>query len=185
MRRILFPLLVIGLAGGLFTLGSGAFFSDIETDTSNTITAGTLDLQKTATFAASCSASTNAKPGDSFPCTTTLTNGGSLSGDLYMQAAVTDTNNLADVLTIAGGNTTGTTGALEGAVAATWVGQANWGGLDLTCQKVAVLDATETLALSIPTTFATSAGNTYQGGTATLNMKYKLIQAGAANLTCE
>ena len=54
MRRILFPLLVIGLAAGMFTLGSGAFFSDTETDTGNTITAGTLDLETADTFAGAC-----------------------------------------------------------------------------------------------------------------------------------
>jgi spore coat-associated protein N len=82
MRRILFPLLVIGLAGGLFTLGSGAFFTDTETDTGNTITTGTLDLTLGSTVGA-CDY-TNVAPGDQLAaCDKTLNMGGSLD-DLYL-----------------------------------------------------------------------------------------------------
>jgi predicted ribosomally synthesized peptide with SipW-like signal peptide len=182
MRRILFPLLVIGLAGGLFTLGSGAFFSDTETDTSNTITAGNLDLTKTTAFATTCAATTNAKPGDTFPCATTLTNSGSLAGDLYME--VSQTGDLAPVLTISSGDANGT-GTLTGTVADDWADRANWSLLDLTCTKVAELTAGQTFTLSIPTTFSTDANDDSQGDSASLSFKYKLMQAGAANTTCE
>ncbi len=44
MRRILFPILIIGVVAGMFSIGSGAFFSDTETSTANVFTAGTLNL---------------------------------------------------------------------------------------------------------------------------------------------
>jgi spore coat-associated protein N len=97
MRRILFPLLVIGLAAGLFTLGSGAFFSDTETDTGNVITAGTLDLQLgTATGACDYS---NAAPGATLSpnCVITLNMGGTLNNlhlDMQLGASgIADTCN--------------------------------------------------------------------------------------------
>jgi predicted ribosomally synthesized peptide with SipW-like signal peptide len=109
MRRILFPILVIGLAAGLFTLGSGAFFSDTETDTGNTITAGTLDLKlldgaDAALGAHHCDAS-NVQPGQDLTfttsgatCITHFKNNGSLVADLWAQVKVnsyacTDTAN--------------------------------------------------------------------------------------------
>jgi predicted ribosomally synthesized peptide with SipW-like signal peptide len=95
MRRILFPLLVIGLAGGLFTLGSGAFFSDTETDTGNTITAGTIDLVledgEGAPGANHCSASGVSPDIDvdftdsGENCSTGFLNNGSLTADLYVK----------------------------------------------------------------------------------------------------
>jgi predicted ribosomally synthesized peptide with SipW-like signal peptide len=85
MRRILFPLLVIGLAGGLFTLGSGAFFSDTETDTGNTITAGTLDLAL-GNAVGSCDLS-DAHPEHTFVCNITLNMAGSLN-DLHLDGEV-------------------------------------------------------------------------------------------------
>jgi predicted ribosomally synthesized peptide with SipW-like signal peptide len=84
MRRILFPLLVIGLAAGLFTLGSGAFFSDTETDTGNTIVAGTLDLGLGGAIGA-CDTD-QVIPGQLLPaCNITLNMAGSLN-DLYLYA---------------------------------------------------------------------------------------------------
>jgi predicted ribosomally synthesized peptide with SipW-like signal peptide len=98
MRRILFPLLVIGLAGGLFTLGSGAFFSDTETDTGNIISAGTVDLVlrdgEGAPGANHCSASGVAPDKDvdftdsGEDCSTSFLNNGSLTADLYVQFTV-------------------------------------------------------------------------------------------------
>ncbi|HXH22859.1 MAG TPA: SipW-dependent-type signal peptide-containing protein [Dehalococcoidia bacterium] len=86
MRRILFPLLVIGLAGGLFTLGSGAFFSDVETDTGNTITAGTADLVIGSTVS-SCDYA-GVAPGQALSaCAITLNMAGSLN-DLHLDVEV-------------------------------------------------------------------------------------------------
>ena len=88
MRRILFPLLIIGLAAGLFSLGSGAFFSDTETSTGNTFTAGSLNLTlddagpdatdgETATWVFA-----DMKPDDSGFATLHVNNTGSLPGSV-------------------------------------------------------------------------------------------------------
>jgi spore coat-associated protein N len=106
MRRILFPLLVIGLAAGLFTLGSGAFFSDTETDTGNTITAGTLDLSLTGTGYTSSQCDIAAyQPtasgdvtfdGALATCKIPAKNVGSLDGDLYLRTVVTNVSCVAN-----------------------------------------------------------------------------------------
>jgi predicted ribosomally synthesized peptide with SipW-like signal peptide len=100
VRRILFPLLVIGLAGGLFTLGSGAFFSDTETDTGNIITAGSLNLTLTDPSENGTDSETETwvfpgvKPGDSGTASLTINNTGSLSGFLDLSSiAVVDNEN--------------------------------------------------------------------------------------------
>jgi spore coat-associated protein N len=79
-------LLVMGLVGG----GTWAYFSDVETSTGNTLTAGTLDLNvdggnsAVTTFTAA-----GLKPGDnnnSSNAVTLLTNNGSLPGKLSISA---------------------------------------------------------------------------------------------------
>lgn len=45
MKRIMTSLVLIGLAASLIGVGSFAYFSDTETSTGNTFTAGTLDLK--------------------------------------------------------------------------------------------------------------------------------------------
>jgi len=74
MRKILTAIFVVGLVATIAGVGIYAYFSDTETSTGNTFTAGTLDLKTidgdeqtwkdgvTATWTA-----TNMKPGDSFP----------------------------------------------------------------------------------------------------------------------
>lgn len=97
MRRILFPLLIIGLAAGLFTLGSGAFFSDVENSTGNTFTAGTLDFACDGTGTKRfCTASgdyivANTFPGDDgvADILTDVTNEGTIDGDLYVMFTFT------------------------------------------------------------------------------------------------
>ncbi len=101
MRRILFPLLVIGLAGGLFTLGSGAFFSDKQSDTGNTITAGSLLLSIGGNGSVNCSIGSyqptslgNVTFDGVLPtCQVTGTNAGTLDGDLYLKVVVTNDDN--------------------------------------------------------------------------------------------
>jgi predicted ribosomally synthesized peptide with SipW-like signal peptide len=83
---------VIGLAAGLFSLGSGAFFSDTETDTGNTFTAGTLDLTLTDDddFAGDSETATwvfgPIKPGDSGTGTLDVTNAGNIAGFLDLSS---------------------------------------------------------------------------------------------------
>lgn len=176
MRRILFPLLIIGMAAGLFTLGSGAFFSDFATDTGNTITAGTLDINVTDPFGnLACDLSGVVKPGDSTTCSATVTNDGSITGRLFMQVVVTSPDNLATQLNVSSGSTGSSTGAVQ-AAANTWVGSATWNALALSCTHVATLDAGETFSFSFTTTFNTAAGNAYQGKSATLDFYYVILQ---------
>ena len=82
-------LLIIGLVGA----GTYAYFSDTESSTNNTLTAGTLDLNidggniAVTTFTASAVA-----PGDSGSGNSTLANVGSMSGELDVTtSAVTNT----------------------------------------------------------------------------------------------
>ncbi len=151
MRRILFPLLVIGLAGGLFTLGSGAFFSDSETDTGNTITAGTLTLDVTSPFATVACSSTNlTKPGDGpATCTNTVQNSGSITGDLYLKVTYNNTADLGAVLTVAGGSSNTGTGA-NTAAGTTWGGNTTWKTLALACVNVAEFGGWRDLYLGLP-----------------------------------
>lgn len=104
MRRILFPLLVIGLAAGLFSLGSGAFFSDTATDTGNVIAAGTLDLlinlETDDIVTNQCSIAVYQPQGGisndvDFDgplenCTVTVKNNGTLAGDLFLKIVIVD-----------------------------------------------------------------------------------------------
>ena len=71
-------LLLIGMAG----IGTWAFFSDVETSTSNTLAAGTLDLKTNNTDGVSQTLlATNMKPGDTIgPETISLKNAGSVAG---------------------------------------------------------------------------------------------------------
>jgi spore coat-associated protein N len=87
MRRILFPLLIIGLATGLFTLGSGAFFTDTAEDTNNTITSGTVDISIGAGPIVSVSSPPGMAPGDTVNGSVVVTN----SGTLELRYAVTST----------------------------------------------------------------------------------------------
>jgi spore coat-associated protein N len=78
-------LLIIGLVGA----GTYAYFSDTESSTNNTLTAGTLDLNinggnvAVTTFTASAVA-----PGDSGSGNSTLANVGSMSGELDVTTSV-------------------------------------------------------------------------------------------------
>lgn len=82
MKRILGSLIIVALVIGITGLGFAAYFSDTETSSGNTFTAGTIDL----TLAESAGAPitlTNMKPGESASGTITVNNAGSLPGCLY------------------------------------------------------------------------------------------------------
>jgi predicted ribosomally synthesized peptide with SipW-like signal peptide len=79
-KKILVSVMVIGLVATLAGAGLHAYFSDTETSSGNTFTAGTLDLTlggSTLPFSVS-----DTYPGASGSDHVTLTNGGSLSGVL-------------------------------------------------------------------------------------------------------
>jgi len=95
-KKILFSLMAIILAVGLVGAGAFAYFSDTETSTGNTFTAGTLDLLVTTSGACSDVGKitvneqgdglndsvvfANLAPGDSGSITWTITNTGTLPG---------------------------------------------------------------------------------------------------------
>jgi predicted ribosomally synthesized peptide with SipW-like signal peptide len=83
MRKILgltvAALLVMGLVGG----GTWAYFSDTESSTGNTLSAGTLDLNiNGANSAVTMFTVSNLYPGDSDSAYATLSNAGNLAGEL-------------------------------------------------------------------------------------------------------
>lgn len=90
MRKMYMSLVLIGLAAALIGAGSFAYFSDTETSTGNTFTAGTLDLEVmdgagnwingTDVDLGWSAAANNLKPGDSKYFTIPVRNIGSVSG---------------------------------------------------------------------------------------------------------
>jgi predicted ribosomally synthesized peptide with SipW-like signal peptide len=86
MKKILASLMVIALVAGLVGAGMSAYFSDTETSTGNTFTAGTLDLQLTrdGTNAIVPFNVADVKPGDYGYQEIWITNAGSLAGTLQM-----------------------------------------------------------------------------------------------------
>ncbi len=81
-RKIITSLMVIAVAAMMVGMGTFAYFSDTETSSGNTFTAGTLDLTLTESGGAPISL-TNMKPGDSASGSITVTNVGTLPGSLY------------------------------------------------------------------------------------------------------
>lgn len=78
MRRLLFPLLIIGVTVSLFSIGSGAFFSDTQTSTGNSFTAGEFTLTVGTSF--SVPAEGGIYPGQSGTESIELTNNSSVEG---------------------------------------------------------------------------------------------------------
>ena len=93
MRKILFSLMTIALVGSLIGGGVFAYFSDVETSTGNTFTAGTLDLTVDTEnpWASTKITVTGMKPDDSGAVDCTLNNAGNLAGSL-----TADINSLSD-----------------------------------------------------------------------------------------
>jgi spore coat-associated protein N len=196
MRRILFPLLVIGLAAGLFSLGSGAFFSDTETDTGNTITAGTLDLVCEA-GASACGSShfdiDDAAPGGAAQAlSVTLSNGGTLAGPLAVKieaTSVADTcaaeacNGMADLLASEIDVTACTYDGANCTTLAGWPGVIN--SLDDIVGTCRTLDADfqpadDNKVFSISVRINLGVANNRQGDGMSIDLKFGLAQAGQA-----
>lgn len=78
-KTVLASILMIGIVAMAVGAGTLAYFSDVETSSGNTFTAGTLDLSLTENTPLPFNV-TNTYPGDSGSGTVNLTNGGSLSG---------------------------------------------------------------------------------------------------------
>jgi len=203
MRRILFPLLVIGLAGGLFTLGSGAFFSDVESDIDNTITAGSLDLSVDTTSPSGCDIAAFVPPldndvifdgGEGDNCDVSVTNNGTLAGDLYLLITITADSDVScpePELAAEPGCTGGGDGDLDtelkfsdctetgsvGDVACSGVvdGTTTLAAIALSCSKVADLAASGSYSLSFDLT-SVSVTNVSQTDSITINFFFELVQ---------
>jgi predicted ribosomally synthesized peptide with SipW-like signal peptide len=107
MKKIIGLTIAAVMVVALVGIGTWAYFSDTETSTGNTLSAGTLDLKVATSAGAYGDAAvttfsvSNIKPGDSGNGSTRLANNGSINGNLSVNtSAVT--------------NTAGTTGEFAG-----------------------------------------------------------------------
>ncbi len=194
-------LLVIGMVSG----GTWAYFSDTESSTNNSLTAGTLDLNinggnvAVTTFSAS-----NVAPGSSGSGNSTLANIGSLSGELDIRlSAVTNTGgvggeygdsvgNLGGVAEIAmyidvdqsGGWNAGDIGLKSDGFTYSFPTALDYATIDSYASKV--YDAVEAnMATSAADGFIvlwrvpTSAGNNIQGDSVSFDITFVIEQAAA------
>jgi len=132
VKKILFSLMAILLAVGLVGAGAFAYFSDTETSTGNTFTAGALDLVVVTTGACSNAGKitvneqgdgfnddvvfTDLAPGDSGSITWTITNTGSLPGMVMIHRTMSndvDGVNTEPELALEPGATASTPGELD------------------------------------------------------------------------
>jgi len=97
MRRILISLMTVALVGALISGGIYAYFSDTETSTGNTFTAGTMDLYLTGgtqagdSVTATWTTPSDWAPGDTATGTLTMDNVGSIDmTKVKLSVAVTD-----------------------------------------------------------------------------------------------
>ena len=91
-RRVLFTVVVIGLASAAAGAGTMAYFSDTETSANNNVTAGTLDLGGVSDAQITA---TNAVPGDTVSGTVTSTYTGSVDAEIDIAIALTEPSETA------------------------------------------------------------------------------------------
>jgi len=93
MKKIIISLAVIGIVAAIAVGGTYAYFSDTETSTGNTFTAGTLDLKVNGEDVFVPYSVSDLKPGDSRGTDTyTIKNNGSLPGRLSFKVTNVTTN---------------------------------------------------------------------------------------------
>lgn len=86
-RRVLFTIVVIGLASAAAGAGTMAYFSDTETSADNNVTAGTIDLDTTGNGQFTLA---NAAPGDATSGTVSTTYSGSLDAEIDVRVSVSE-----------------------------------------------------------------------------------------------
>ncbi len=175
MKKILVSLMAIALVIGLVGAGAFAYFSDVETSTGNTFTAGTLDLTAGSDFVAGTYSGAAAnyvvtkgdngvngkvefgtvagggiKPGESGTITWSLKNSGSIAGTLSIVSSYVSQEVSQNEPEIAAGDTP-IASSTEGELDDQMVFGLSGGGISLTnqtiAQVVAALNAeTEALA---------------------------------------
>jgi predicted ribosomally synthesized peptide with SipW-like signal peptide len=117
MKKIVVSLMVIALVGALIGGGIFAAFSDTETATDNTFTAGTLNLKVGSADPCTETISVSTlKPGDTGNAGTWLTrNDGSIAGKLTVAVGtITNNENTRSEVETAAGDTTDNPGELGG-----------------------------------------------------------------------
>ena len=83
MKAILYSLMVVALVGGMVGGGLFAYFSDTETSTGNTFTAGTIDITATGGGPFTNGTQTEFKPCETGYITITVENVGENPADIY------------------------------------------------------------------------------------------------------
>ncbi len=204
MKRILISLMTIALVSALIGGGIYAYFSDVETSTGNTFTAGTLDLNldggntNVVKFTVS-----NVKPGDSGGGTWTVANVGSIAGYLDLESISvseaigtttdpeladevppgTDTAQLGNYLLVHMFIDTNNNGSWD-------AGETNILGTNAAPVAINTIAGSYALDLSLAASggtnyitllwsVATSTDNRIQGDSVTLNMTFELQQRAA------
>ena len=170
MKRILIAIMSIVLVAGL-TGGAFAYFSDTESQASNSFVSGTLTLDDTAWGTPGAFSLTGKVPGDTLGDAKNyvLTNSGNVPGDLYMRIVLdSDTGSLGEVITATSTNVPAIDGETFDSLS-TWL-------------KIADLDetggTTPSKTVDLTGTFATTALNAKQGQTMTFTVQFALIQDG-------
>lgn len=208
MKRILgltvAALMVMGLVGG----GTWAFFSDPETTTGNTLSAGTLSLSVESEESWSTPVTfADLQPGAAAQQTVIdLENTGSLSGDLYMKISSVVPSTGTGVYPTSGGDANAASSEPEYVAEG---GPGDWVAInDIDTQLTLAVDTTEsgvitgldsvllsavpvgwtavetswitagTLTLNFGATFSTAADNEYQGDDVTFTIEFMLVQVG-------
>jgi predicted ribosomally synthesized peptide with SipW-like signal peptide len=204
MKRILVSLMTMALIGALVTGGIYAYFSDTETSTGNTFTAGTLDLEVNDENPWTSTGVTvaNMEPGvAATPVDISCENVGTLTGDLYLRiTSVTDTGGTINEpeCYAEGGTWTSPSGPCTGNTAVDDISTL----ITLSCQvdgsPVAGLNGVllsavpgtwtliqddlagsgGTITLSIGGTLSSGAANEYQGDVSTFTIELYLAQDG-------
>lgn len=203
MKRILVSLMTMALVGALVTGGIYAYFSDTETSTGNTFTAGTLDLEVNSENPWTSTGVTvaNMEPGvAATPVDISCENVGTLTGDLYMRiTSVTDTGGTINEpeCSAEGGTWTSPSGPCTGNTAVDNIStlitlSCTVGGSPVTGLNGVLLSAVPgtwtliqddlagsgTITLSIGGTLSSGATNEYQGDVSTFTIEFYLAQDG-------
>lgn len=212
MLRLLMTILVAVVAVSAVTVGTFAAFSDAESDSSS-ITAGTilLTVGSFSSDTADCTVTLQA-PGDSGTCDASVSNDGSLAGELFALISVNNTEGTdAEFQTGGSGDlgaaitTSAETVGASGSPAATlvdidtvagglqtwdtqWALASTFNGLAITelstCTQVASMAAGSSITPNFDWSLPTSTDNTAQGDSVVLTISYKLEQAGTTSSDC-
>jgi len=205
-KKLLISLMSIAVVVALAGVGVYAYFSDTETSTGNTFTAGTLDLvvDDENPWASTVITTTCWAPGNTTSnVTITAKNTGCLDGDLFMNiTAVTDAENgyTEPECSAYGGSWNNTTQVCTGGSAVNnlstqitlgvWCDSTAVTGIngvtlaaanDVWSSKIADLAQSGTASINISATFASGAGNEYQSDSTTFTITLYLAQDGQSH----